>query len=75
MNGQNVTVYLNTPLLVEEKNPHFPPQLFRLKGKLTEWREGGVLIHLKEMGDEKSLSKVNQVVFIPLYKVDHIVAD
>ncbi|OGQ08508.1 MAG: hypothetical protein A3G32_09475 [Deltaproteobacteria bacterium RIFCSPLOWO2_12_FULL_40_28] len=75
MEGQNVTVYLNTPLLVAEKNPHFPPQLFRLKGKLTEWNEGGILLNIKEIGDEKSLTKVNQVVLIPLHKVDHIVAD
>lgn len=79
MKDQNVEVLLNTPLLTfatreEIRAKPILENIVRVVGKILEQNDAGVVIAVKNIGSEKGTDKSPPFsqIFIPFYKVDHI---
>lgn len=73
MSTQNVTIYLNTPLIQPEPEAAKAGQVFRIKGSIQSSEPQGFTVAVKGVGDDKGWQEGRlpfKKIFIPLHKID-----
>jgi len=78
MEGKKIEIHLHTPILVPSKKDqttsHYEEAIQRIKGKVKQSSEAGILLEVSEFIGEKGekFSPLHSVLFLPHHKIDHI---
>lgn len=77
MANEDVIVYLKTPLLKMSAKEAMPDNAYRIQAKLVGEKEGGVMLKVQALGNDKIWQEPPAVkqMFVPYHKIDFISYD
>ncbi len=77
MTNEQVTIYLNTPLVAPQPKGTLVERASMIRGKVLSELQGGIFVQIKAIGNEKGWSEhcPFKKIFVPHHKIDFVSVD